>query len=212
MGKKEYIGYHATQKEKKQSIILNGFNKSISSKNRQHWLGSGVYFFEDDYYAVEWNLLDLYNNKKYGIDIECQKYIILKSIIICEQDKLLDMSSPEGFALYKYLKRNIKQKYINQGKSKDIERLNKASTKFWMNLLEDKGFFKDFKVVIASYARKNQVLKNDDDFIKNHQRQICVKDIHCIVDTQEYEEFGRIEELQKVIIRNRKLELGECYE
>lgn len=211
---KEYIGYHGTLRENKNSIEDNGFDKSISTDKNQQWLGEGVYFFEDEYYAVDWNVLDIKRNIKKGIDLKVFDYIIFKASIICNANKMLDMSSPEGVELYKYFKCKLKQKYIKEGKQIEIEKLDKRSTKFWMNALSDNGFFDEFDVLLASYIRSKQKIgKNDDDFIKNHQRQICVKELKCIYNLREYNDIDRIKDLYRIIIRNRKMEMiGEYNE
>lgn len=211
---KIYVGFHGTLKENKNSIENNGFEKSISTNQQQHWLGEGVYFFEDEYYAVEWNVLDIKKKRKEGINLKVSDYILLKAFIICNINKLLDMSSPEGVILYKYFKDKLKKKYIKEGKQTEIDKLNKRSTKFWMNALADNGFFDEFDVLLASYVRSKQRLgKNDDDFIKNHQRQICVRKLKCIHNIKEYNDIDRIKDLYRIIIKNRKIEMiGECNE
>ena len=39
------IGCHATLVKKANSILNSEFHKSISTKEKLHWLGDGVYFF-----------------------------------------------------------------------------------------------------------------------------------------------------------------------
>ncbi len=210
---KIYIGFHGTLKENKESIENNGFKKSIST-DKQHWLGEGVYFFEDEYYAVEWNVLDIKKKRKEGINLKPSDYIILKAFIMCNSNKMLDMSSPEGIVLYKYFKDKLKEKYIKEGNQSEINKLNGRSTKFWMNALADNGFFDEFDVLLASYVRTIQELgKNDDDFIKNHQRQICVRETKCIYSVREYNDIDRVKDLYRIIIKNRKIEMiGEYNE
>lgn len=211
---KIYIGFHGTLRDKKDSIKEKGFEKSISTIIKKHWLGDGVYFFEDEYYAAEWNILDIERNKKKGIYLRTFDYIILKGYIKCNTNKLMDMSSPEGITLYKYFKEKLKEKYIREGKREQIDKLDKRSAKFWMTTLSDNGFFDEFDVIIASYVRsKQKIERSEDDFIENHQRQICVRETKCINNVKEYTDIDRIKELYKIIVKNRNLEMiGEYNE
>lgn len=211
---KTYVGFHGTLRENKDSIENEGFKKSMSTENRKHWLGDGVYFFEDEYYAVEWNILDIKRQEKKGIYLKIFDYVIFRARIKCNINKLIDMSSPEGIILYKYLKNKLKEKYIKEGKQEQIAKLDERSAKFWMTALSDNGFFDEFDVIIASYARtKQKEEKSDDDFIENHQRQICVREFKCINNVKEYNDIDRIEDLYRIIVRNRKLEMiGEYNE
>ena len=59
MNEKTLIGYHGTLKKKVKDILQNGFEPSISKENELEWLGDGIYFWEDDYYAVQWNIIDI---------------------------------------------------------------------------------------------------------------------------------------------------------
>lgn len=49
-------GYHATSVKNANSILNLEFHKSISTKEKMHWLGDGVYFFTDIAWAMQWNI------------------------------------------------------------------------------------------------------------------------------------------------------------
>lgn len=55
MNEEILLGYHATDIKNIESIINDGFVESKASKG--HWLGRGIYFFENLYYAVEWEII-----------------------------------------------------------------------------------------------------------------------------------------------------------
>ena len=38
------VGYHNTESDNVDDIIANGF---VCKKNEKHWLGQGIYFFND---------------------------------------------------------------------------------------------------------------------------------------------------------------------
>ena len=64
MEEKTLVGYHTTDIDSLNSIMQNGFE--MSEPMSKHWLGKGVYFFIDLYYAVEWKIIGVL--KKYNIE------------------------------------------------------------------------------------------------------------------------------------------------
>ena len=64
MNEKTLVGYHGTKIENVEQILKNGFKMSKSKENNLEWLGDGVYFWEDDYYAVQWNIIDIERHNK----------------------------------------------------------------------------------------------------------------------------------------------------
>ena len=63
MNEKTLEGYHATTIKRSEIILKDGFKISKSNADTWEWLGDGVYFWEDDYYAVQWNVIDIEKNK-----------------------------------------------------------------------------------------------------------------------------------------------------
>ena len=199
------IGYHSTKKENKESILKEGFKSSMScddimNDNGLEWLGDGVYFWEDEYYAVNWSDIKIKKNKKKGINEDINDYIIFKSTINTYESKIMDFSKYEGKKIYEMFKSNLISKYNKIGKNDIIDRLNKRSSKFWVNLLEDNGFFDEFDVVIAIFKSTKKETKRLDDMVFNMQKQICVKNKNCIKKTELYEDNERIDSLYKIIL------------
>ncbi|NFN81855.1 hypothetical protein FDB25_15810 [Clostridium botulinum] len=76
----EVIGYHGTLKEKISLIKRNGFDKSDGG-----WLGTGIYFFQDDFeLAIKWA------KKKYRTD----NVQFIKKKICVDSKKLFDITWP----------------------------------------------------------------------------------------------------------------------
>lgn len=66
MSQKILTGYHGTTKEKSESILKQGFKISKSQEQKYEWLGDGIYFWDDIFYAVQWNIINMeknYNDK-----------------------------------------------------------------------------------------------------------------------------------------------------
>lgn len=185
-------GYHATSVESSKEILDTKFNKSISNKDKIHWLGDGVYFFTDIAWAAQWNLNAL--KKKENKDKTEKDFTILKSNIEVEDDYFLDFSSIEGEEILEYLKDGLIKILMEEDKGDLINELNNRSLKYWMNLLDDYGLLDDFYVLKATYVdrRKLKNIKHSDDFISKIQCQICVRNIKCIKSTNEYNNFDKL--------------------
>jgi hypothetical protein len=197
-----YIGYHATQKENQSKILNNGFEISVSSNKNIQWLGNGVYFWLDDYYAVEWNIINAKSDKK---EYVLNNYAILESILICDRNKIFDVSSPEGSYLIKQLRNGLKKILINDNKKEMVKQLDNASDKYFIKFLEDYKLLEDFDMILATYRKKNiDKAKYLDNFIEWEQRQICVKKLSVIKRTKRYTDKERIQQLFDSIIKNRK--------
>lgn len=199
MNEKTLEGYHATTIKRSEIILKDGFKISKSNADTWEWLGDGVYFWEDDYYAVQWNVIDIEKNKT-----NLNEYAILKSIIKVNKAKLFEMSSPEGSIIYNELRDLLINKLVKEGFETYVDKLLKKSDKFWVNLLEDNGFFDEFDVVTAVYKNEKNIEKYKDDIILNVQKQICVKNDKCIKKTMIYEDKERILNLFSIIFRRRK--------
>lgn len=197
-----YTGYHATERKNENEILSNGFYFSVSRDDNIQWLGKGVYFWIDDYYAVEWNIINAKNNKR---EYVLNNYIILKSILVCDRNKILDVSSPEGSILICNLREGLKKILLNSNKEEFIEELNSASDKYFIKFLEDYGLLEDFDMILATY-RKKYIEKEKflDNFIEWEQRQICVKNLDVIKKTKKYQDKKRISQLFYMITNNRK--------
>lgn len=197
-------GYHATTKDRGQEILKNGFNISKSQNDNYEWLGDGVYFWDDDYYAVQWNMIDLEKKNKDKSIENLNEYTIIKSDIKVNKLKLFEISSPEGSFIYNDFKNKLKNKFIENGCEKYVEELMKSSDKFWINLLEDNGFFNDFDVVTAIYKNEKSKEKYKDNVVLNTQKQICVKNIKCIINSEIYNDEKRILTLFSIILKRRE--------
>lgn len=202
MVKTIYRGYHATSVENADSILSTGFIDSVTSEDNIQWLGSGIYFWLDEYYAVEWNVI-----KSESVDIEYinRMYTILESKIECEKDEVLDLSSPEGSIICNELMKILRNILIESGNNKVVSDLEKCTDKMKINILEEYGILEDFSVVLATYKKKN-IRKNysSDNYIEWEQRQLCVKKSNVIIETNKFEDKERCNQLLNLIINNRK--------
>lgn len=196
-------GYHATYSINIEPILEKGFKKSISKEGALEWLGDGIYFWEEDYYAVQWNVIDMERFSKQKIVKKINDYTILKATIKVNKLKLFNMSSPEGSIIYNRLIKEVTDRYIKEGRKDIVDRLKNRSSKFWINLLEDGGFFEDFDVITAVFKNEKHKEIYKDDIVLNAQKQICVKNERCIKNIEIYNDEDRISSLYSVILNKR---------
>lgn len=189
------IGYHATSLKSAELILKGNYNKSISTPSKKHWLGDGVYFFNDICWAVQWNVNEL--KKKKNKNKKISDFTVLKSKIIVYEDYLLDFSSVFGKEILEYLKEQLIEKLKKEKKEYLLEDIKKRSLKFFINLLEDYNLLEEFYVIKATYVEKRETekIRHSDDFLMRIQCQICVKNTNCIKETQEYENKKKLYEI-----------------
>lgn len=80
----EYIGYHGTTYAKFQAIQTEGV--FTFKPRKDHWLGSGVYFFLDDFEKASW--WASYGNKPTPV--------VLKATLSFEDNEILNLDTERG--------------------------------------------------------------------------------------------------------------------
>lgn len=67
------------------------------SRGDNHWLGDGVYLYEDDFYAYKW-IRDMYKSKYHSYPMPAEllfeKYFILKVHVLTSKEKIFDLDKP----------------------------------------------------------------------------------------------------------------------
>ena len=137
-------------------------------------------------------------------ETQISDYAILKAVIKVNASRMIDISSPEGGVVFNRLKEELITKYEKDGREEIVKRLKNRSSKFWINVLEDGGFFKDFDVITAIYKNEKNIEKYKDDIVLNVQRQICVKNKDCIKSVKLHNQKERILNLYSIILKKRK--------
>lgn len=199
------VGYHATTTDNADLILTNGFIESQATEG--HWLGRGVYFFDDLYYAIEWGIIGVIkqNIKRYKqLRDKCS---ILISDINIREYRVIDFSTPQGFAIFQHLLEEIKKNYPNE-KYKAIEEKGYA---YIIRVLEElekaKGeeYISGFDVVCAVYPKKiDKKQKNlPGNFISCVQKQICVKNVKTIENLRKMPYSEITEGIFGLVIQNR---------
>lgn len=194
-------GFHSTKKSNEESIIKFGYDLN-KCKEEEQWLGKGIYFWKSLYYAIEWNYINTHSFCRSIIlnNILNKKTIFIAEIFV-EKDKMLDLSSPEGTILFEEFQKEVKNN-LNEEEIKEADEMDDI---FWIDMIQKKGFFEKFDIIIASYHKKikSDNTKSSSDFEKYLQTQICVKKTKNIIHNQVYNNMDRIKYYFEHIHTNR---------
>ncbi len=202
-------GYHTTHRNNVKSILNNGFYMSPPSKG--HWLGKGVYFFEDLYYAIEWKIIGVLKKQYIENEEELKKASILLTKIDVKDYEMVDLSTPYGCDIFDTFLDVIKQNYSEEEYKNILKKGDKyiiAALEKLENVKKEK-YLSEFDVVCADYDRG--IIKKDkakeDNFISGTQKQICVKNLRAIVKTEKVKEDRENEDYKTsydLVIKNRR--------
>lgn len=205
MNKEALIGYHATDISNIKPIMNNGFVESKVSK--EHWLGRGIYFFENLYYAVEWEIIGVIKHDVADYNELIKKCGIIIADIDTENYKVLDFSEPQGYAIFEYLLKIIKDNYpeekynyiLSKGYAYIIKILEQLEIK------KHKKYISKFDVVCAVYPKNITKIKTNlpGDFISCVQKQVCVKNPKAIKKVGELEHSDITKGIFNLIKKNR---------
>lgn len=205
MNEETLVGYHATDISNIKSIINNGFIESKASKG--HWLGRGIYFFENLYYAVEWEIIGVIKHDVTDYNELTKKCGIIIADLDVENYKVLDFSEPQGYAIFEYLLKIIKDNYpeekYNYILSKGYAYIIKILEQ--LELKKHKKYISKFDVVCAVYPKNITKKKTNipGDFISCVQKQICVKNPQAIKTMKELEHSEITKAMFSLIKKNR---------
>lgn len=205
MNEKTLVGYHATSKENIDLIVKDGFIESKPSKG--HWLGKGIYLFENLYYAIEWEILGVIKYDISDYNIIKNTCGILKIDLDIENYKVIDFSEPQGYIIFERLLQIIKGYYSEEEYDKIVSKGYAYIIKIIENLeKQSKGkYISRFDIVCAVYPKyiKRPKTSIPGDFIPCVQKQICIKNKKAIKNIIELNHDDNTEELFNLIIYNR---------
>lgn len=112
------IGYHGTDNNNHQSVIEEGFRLSLGDKE---WLGSGVYFFTEDYIppepisnAVEWAVAQAWDTKLKSF--KYNRYCIISAKVSCDSESFLDLNTRDGMETFCYFRNKFVENIFKAGK------------------------------------------------------------------------------------------------
>ena len=92
--------YHGTKKENAEKIIES--QKMFPSQGDKHWLGDGIYFYEEGFHAFKWIWY-----KENDRNRLLKNYAIIKAEVICEESRIFDLTRIEHKLLFDRVYRHI---------------------------------------------------------------------------------------------------------
>lgn len=154
-------GYHGTNKVAAKNIIREAsFKKSIGEK---HWLGDGIYFYEKNEDALDWNY-----------DGESGSETVLHCIIVVEETAYIDFDTKEGLEILREAKRVLLQMAASDHYfEKRVFSSSEMNQCHMMNLIWQSH--PEISVMAASFSvgrRKISTLLDE----RRKRREICARD------------------------------------
>lgn len=180
----EIIGYHGTCSKHKQSIITTGLTPDKCKYRNDHWLGQGVYFF-DDYDKAFWWASSI-SSRNYN-----SSAIVFSSIIKAPEEEVLDLDDSKQ--LDKFMTEILGT--INDIKSNCPREMPVFTEESARSVFFD--YYKQknkISVIIGTFRKKcagYTIRRNADDKILQNkimniigiefmEKQICVSKKECI--------------------------------
>lgn len=208
MNIEKITAYHCTNKESAQSII-DTQKFFPSTKEKGHWLGGGVYFYIDIYFAIQWAIIGVLKKTTVDTFEEIKnKSDILSADINFSNYNVLDLTVPEGYEIFlsflEYIKETKGNEEYEKAKNKgDIYIIKMLEI---MEREENIETFSSFDIVYAEYNDTNvykKVSEKKSDFLVCIEKQICVKNINAITNINKIE-FSDNEKISFDIIKKNR--------
>ncbi len=192
--------YHGTNINSFNKILKD--NKMNPSRGDNHWLGDGVYFYDDVVYAYYWIYTQFNNRYKNNLSENnniYNEFKIISSKLKMESEKIFNLDSIINKTIFDTTYENCVNKKIQSQRFKDCEMADGVVINIMFNEL---GYNKNYNVVIASFSRRTKNYENTN--LRLHysiEKQICVKDNGIIYDIIEYNYKDKITTYQNIIER-----------
>ncbi|BES66069.1 hypothetical protein SANA_25080 [Gottschalkiaceae bacterium SANA] len=184
-------GYHGTTFDKAEIIVEdNEFKPSVSNPQRIHWLGDGVYFFQEEFFSFWWGANEL---KRLGLqsithDLFKERWSILESQISADGERVFNLQDPITFYEFKAIQSDLISRAKSGGEFYKWIRENGFHN--WKQfpdgvllnfLFNECGFKDDFDMIVADFDGLNGAAgKVNYGACRVNQVQICVKRNECI--------------------------------
>lgn len=141
----QFICYHGTDKNIADNIIKDKF---IVKTNDEHWLGNGVYFYEDKSLAEWWT-----NRPTHKFGSEIKTPAILQCKINVSENRVLNLCSLDGYKKYASLFNNFFKENIYYKHRPDEElKISKIRSLFFNYLF----LLDDIDLIVAPFVIPTQ--------------------------------------------------------
>jgi hypothetical protein len=188
--------YHGTNRKRGQKFIKNQSMKF--SKGEKHWLGDGIYLFEDDFWAYWW-IRELYKEKYldqvypdiYQLYLE-KHYQILFVTGNVLKNRVFNLNNSRHKLEFIKVMKLIKEKEKYSEKMQKQAKVEGIVLNYMFNELDYK---KDFDLVKADFIRDSDRYSRSDYKIRldyNSQEQYCIKNSEIVNSIEEFDFLNKI--------------------
>jgi hypothetical protein len=171
-------GYHGTTQKNARQILEN--KVMLPSRGSDHWLGDGVYFFEDDFYAYKWIVQQCSKIYKedYSEKILIKEYQIFEVYLNIETERVFDLRILDNKRYFDCAYQKLLQEKNKIEEIKEIELSDGVVINFLFSVLD---YNKKYDLVIANFIlNKNNYQKINSRLGYIEQVQLCVKNTKII--------------------------------
>ena len=190
--------FHGTSAAKAKQIFLE---KDIQpSLGDRHWLGDGVYFFCEPFYAYWWNFTKYF--KRYhnhpSRSQYCNRYAIIMTHVTCSKSRVFDLTVEEFFDDFRKTADFLANdpNYASALMPKDLN--DGLILNFMFNKM---GFSDSFDLVIYVFYGPSQDCRSEYPrrITRRPERQVCVKNKEVIKEITSYDVLPIYEEFDSKI-------------
>ena len=182
--------------------------KMNPSRGDNHWLGDGCYFFDNDFYAFRWVVIDytgnFTNNKQEKIDDIFDYYMILKAYIKLSSDRIYSLSDPIMHINYLNLLELLKQKQEYSERFKNTEIVDGVVINI---LFEDMGYKNNYDAITGVFPIKTKQ-KNKSRFNSFSEFQICIKNADIISRIEMFNDKTVPKKYKEIIKKYNEIKFG----
>ncbi len=137
--------YHGTDKSSAKKIIADNFKPS---EGNNHWLGDGVYFYEEKFHAFKWEWYKCPKDKKKDKNYLKNRVAIVMAKVNCEESRVFNLDRIEHKLLFEEMYKEINTttkllKNLKDGACAEGVVLNYMFNKY--------GYIKKFDIVKALF-------------------------------------------------------------
>lgn len=194
MGDVSLVGYHGTCSSAKANIQLRGLDPAETHKRNDHWLGQGVYFFEDQGHAHSW-AFSLTSKKVNRGTFP----VVYRADIVADETQIIDFDDNDNISRFIAFAREFRPAIMEECRKqgKGYLRLNDETTKalFFDYYKRTHGIKVMIRTYCWNYDRRvlydlqytddKEEVETQKDFtsmlnLRFNERQICVSDKDCI--------------------------------
>lgn len=182
------LGYHGTCSKYQYSIETEGFDPDKSKYRDDHWLGQGIYFFDDYEKSLWWAKTTSSQNNNCGS-------IVFESLIEATDDVVLNLDDNHQLDAFMteilHLLEDIQKEYPEKMPIFEEKKFRAVCFDYYKQTKGISVIIGTFRKDIAGYTTKrNSRDKKTQKKIMNiigiqfNERQICVSQKNCIKSTK----------------------------